>query len=687
MTNRLADAVSPYLRSHADNPVDWWPWGPEAFAEAARRDVPVLVSIGYSTCHWCHVMARESFSAPELAAHLNERFVAIKVDREEHPDVDSSYLAAASAFTPQLGWPLTVFTTPAGQAFFAGTYFPPQPVQDHPAFRQVLDAVTEAWTSRRGEVDATARGVAAALAAQPTPPATGSVELPAASALSHAAARVAAAEDVEHGGFGGAPKFPVAPAQLALLGLGAGGDRAALALASRTLRRMASSPLRDPVEGGFFRYSTRRDWGDPHFERMLYDNALLLTAYSRLALLEPDERAEPARPRSGEGEGGGAPVPVTGLAPLEVAAGIAGFLLTRLRTPRGAFGSAQDSESTIDGRCVEGGFYALDAAERARHEAPPVDDKVLTGWNGLAIAALAEAGARHDRPDWVAAARGAADVLLDEHVTSDGRLLRASSSTGVSEAVATLEDHGMFAEGLLQLTLATGLPRYAVAARSLMEACLTDDETSAPFAAPAGPDPVLRAQGTALSADPSEGAYPSGVAAAAAAALTLHRLTGDARWRRAAERALGPAADAALDSPVAYGATFSLLAELAAPSTQLLVVEPSVVTPAVAAQVEGELSALSASAPVAPAVPAAVVDLGARARRTLGPGVLVGVVDEDSAVALADAGFELFAGRTAVRGHATAYLCHDFVCRLPVTGVEELDRALAEQARSQALGG
>jgi uncharacterized protein YyaL (SSP411 family) len=246
----------------------------------------------------------------------------------------------------------------------------------------------------------------------------------------------------------------------------------------------------------------------------------------------------------------------------------------------------------------------------------------------------------------------------------------------VSEAVATLEDHGMFAEGLLQLTLATGLPRYAVAARSLLESCLVEDEATAPFAAPAGTDPVLRAQGTALAADPSEGAYPSGVAATAAAALTLHRLTGDARWRRAAERAVGPAADAALDSPVAYGTTFSLLAELAAPSTQLLVVEPSVVTPVVAAQVEGELSAAPGEAS------SVVIDLGARARRTLGPGVLVGVVDEDSAVALADAGFELFAGRTAVRGHATAYLCHDFVCRLPVTGVEELDRDLAEQARS-----
>jgi len=660
MTNRLADAVSPYLRSHADNPVDWWPWGPEAFAEAARRDVPVLVSIGYSTCHWCHVMARESFSDPVLAAHLNERFVAIKVDREEHPDVDSSYLAAASAFTPQLGWPLTVFTTPEGRAFFAGTYFPPQPVQEHPAFRQVLDAVTEAWTTRRGEVDSTARGVAAALASQPAPPASGSVDLPSAAALSHAAARVAAAEDAEHGGFGGAPKFPVAPAQLALLGLGAGGDRAALALASRTLRRMAASPLRDPVEGGFFRYSTRRDWRDPHYERMLYDNALLLTAYSRLALLEPDEAA---RRGTGQDEGGAGPVADAAPGALEVASGIAGFLLARLRTSRGAFGSAQDSESTIDGRRVEGDWYLLDAEERARHEAPPVDDKVLTGWNGLAVAALAEAGARHDRPDWVAAARVAADVLLDEHVVDGGRLLRASSSAGASEAVATLEDHGMFAEGLLQLTLATGLPRYAVAARALLEACLGDDEQAPPFAAPGGPDPVLRSQGTALAADPSEGAYPSGVAATATAALTLHRLTGDGRWRRAVERAVAPAAVAALDSPVAYGTTFSLLAELAAPSTQLLVVEPSV--------------AVTAS-DLAPAV-----DLGARARRTLGPGVLVGVVGEDSAAALAEAGFELFEGRTAVGGHATAYLCHDFVCRLPVTGVEELDRDLAAEARAR----
>ncbi|QNE43352.1 thioredoxin domain-containing protein [Frigoribacterium sp. NBH87] len=680
MTNRLADAVSPYLRSHADNPVDWWPWGQEAFDEAARRDVPVLVSIGYATCHWCHVMARESFSDPELAAHLNESFVAVKVDREEHPDVDSSYLAAASAFTEQLGWPLTVFATPEGRTFFAGTYFPPQPVQGHPAFRQVLDAVTEAWTTRRGEVDATARGVAAALAAQPAPPGE-HAPLPSTEALRHAAARVGAAEDVEHGGFGGAPKFPVAPAQLALLGLGAGGDRAALALVSRTLRAMAASPLRDPVEGGFFRYSTRRDWHDPHYERMLYDNALLLTAYSRLALLEPGlvepgpvQETSPSSPE--EPAGGAAAAARTAPDPLSVASGIADVLLGRLRTPRGAFASAQDSESTIDGRRVEGGWYGLDAEERRRHEPPPVDEKVLTGWNGLAIAALAEAGARHDRPEWVAAARAAADLLLDEHVTSDGRLLRASTGSGVSTAVATLEDHGMFAEGLLQLTLATGLPRYAVAARELLERTLVDDPAAAvPFAAPEGADPVLRGHGTALAADPSEGAYPSGLSATATAALALHRMTGEARWRSAAERAVAPGAARALDAPVAFGTTFALLAELAAPSTQLVVVEPAVVAGAGAgADATVAAAAVEDTTTLVPAF-----DLGERARRTLGPGVLVGVVGEDAAEALADAGFELFAGRRAVRGHVTAYLCHDFVCRLPVTGIEELDRELAEQ--------
>ena len=681
MTNRLADAVSPYLRSHAENPVDWRPWGPEAFAEAARRDVPVLVSIGYSTCHWCHVMARESFSDPVLAATLNDRFVAVKVDREEHPDVDSSYLAAASAFTPSLGWPLTAFATPEGRVFYAGTYYPPTPVGEHPAFGQVLDAVTEAWRERRDEVEATGRAVQEALVGRAAPPAVvdgvvsptagpASIALPTTEALRSAAGRLVPFEDTEHGGLGGAPKFPTAPLQLALLTLGAGGDPAAAGLASRTLRAMAASPLRDAVEGGFFRYSTRHDWADPHYERMLYDNALLLTAYSRATVLEGG-----AGSREALAAAAGAAGAAAGIGSREAAEGVAGFLLERLRTARGGFGSAQDSESTIDGRRVEGGYYLLDAAGRARHEAPPVDDKVLTGWNGLAVAALAEAGWRLDHPEWIAAARGAADLLLAEHVTAEGRLLRASTSSGVSSASAALEDYGMLAEGLLQLALATGEPRYAVEARRLVDLCLDAGRGGGGgagaagadrpvFAAPGGGDPVLQAQGTALVTDPSEGAYPSGVASLATAASTLHRLTGEARYRTAAELALAPAAAAAVDSPSAYGTTFGLLADLAAGATQVVVVVPDVAADTGAGT---EVRALAA-----------------RVRSEVAPGLVVAVVDDSSARAFAEAGFELFAGRRSTPGPAserllaTAYVCRDFVCRLPVTDVASLDRELAQ---------
>ncbi|NRD27017.1 thioredoxin domain-containing protein [Frigoribacterium sp. VKM Ac-2836] len=666
MPNQLRDAVSPYLRSHADNPVEWRAWGPGPFAEALERDVPVMVSIGYSTCHWCHVMARESFSDPEVAAQLSAGFVSVKVDREEHPDVDSSYLAAASAFTEGLGWPLTVFVTPEGRPFYAGTYFPPVPVQGRPSFRQVLDAVTDAWTTRRTEVDATASAVQEALAAGPAsvtrtapPAADAGVALPGRPELAHAVARLAAHEDREHGGFGGAPKFPTAPAQLALLALGAGGDDGALELVSRTLTRMAASPLRDPVEGGFFRYAVRRDWSEPHYERMLYDNAQLLLAYSRLAVLDPDAGAA-AVPDAGAAVG---PTPTSTTQaisshPARVAAGVADFLSSRLRTADGAFGSAQDSESTIDGVRDEGGYYRRDAAGRAVLDPPPVDDKVLTGWNGLAISALAEAGARHDRLDWVEIARGAADLLLDRHVTDDGRLLRASVGSTVSTAVATLEDHGLFASGLLALSLATGEARYAIAARSFVDACVPDGADPRIVVAPSGGDPVLVSQGVALSSDPSEGAYPSGRSAVAAAALTLHQLTGEARYRSLAERLVSEVAGAALDNPLAYGAGFGLMVDLEAPSTQLVVVEPTEADPADPAGRDDRLVR--------------------RAREVVRPGTVVAVLDEEALVAFVDAGFELFAGRSSLGRVPTAYLCRDFVCRLPVTAVDELDGLLLE---------
>jgi len=662
--NRLADAVSPYLRSHADNPVDWRQWGSEAFADAAARDVPVLVSIGYSTCHWCHVMARESFSDPDLAAHLNENFVAIKVDREEYPDVDATYLAAASAFTQNLGWPLNVFVTPGGRAFFAGTYWPPAPMQGHPAFRQILDAVLDAWRHRRADVEQNADLIVRALA-DGAGQARG--ELPAEEDWSSVVASLVENEDREYGGFGGAPKFPVGPVQLLLLDRGASGgaDAAdAAALATRVLAAMAASDLRDPVEGGFFRYSTMRDWTDPHYERMLYDNALLLEAYARVP--------------GAEG----------------IAEGIAGFLGSVMRVEGGGFASAQDSESTVDGVRVEGGYYRLDAAARARQSPPALDEKVLTGWNGLAIRALARAARRHGRADWLDLARAAADHLLERHLRDDGTLLRASIGARLSPAVATLEDYGMLATGLLEVALASGDVAYARVARRLVDAALaagsergsgvdpglgagavgsadaepvkprSGDDLGTPagptaqpvFAVPGGADPVLEAHGLALAGDPSEGAYPSGTSAMAEAAHTLYLLTADRRYEDAAASAVAPVAALAIRQPVSFGAALSVMVAVQAAATQLVVVVPDGGVPA--GGPEDAPSVLSV------------------ARLYSHAGAVTAIVTDSQAAAFAAEGFELFEGRSARQGAPTAYLCRDFVCRMPVTTADALEQDL-----------
>ncbi len=619
MANRLADAISPYLRAHADNPVDWFPWGAEAFAEARRREVPVMVSIGYATCHWCHVMARESFSDPATAEELNSRFVAIKVDREEHPDVDAAYLSAASAFTGNLGWPLTVFATPDGSAFFAGTYFPPQPVAGRASFRQVLDAVWDAWTARRHEVESDAGRVREALAAA-ADAATSASDLPDDRALDAAVAQLAEAEDPEFGGFGTAPKFPVAPILDFLLSRPAGH-----ALAARTLQSMAESPVRDPVDGGFFRYATRRDWSEPHYERMLYDNALLLDAYARAWQQTGEEWAE------------------------RTADGVAAFLLGVLRQPSGGFASAQDSESTIDGARVEGTYYTVPPAERAQLEPPPLDAKVLTGWNGFAIGALARAGRILNRPAWVAAAAKAADAVLSRHLRDDGTLLRASLGDRRSEAGATLEDYGALASGLLELALASGEAGPATAARDLVDLCLdAAGEGSCPFATPGGVDPVLAATGLAVQVDPSEGAYPSGLSSLAQAAHTLYLLTGERRYERAAREGMRMVAAQAVRVPSAFGTSLALMSRLAAEAEQLVAVLPD----------EG---------------PEPGSELVGAVRRH--PAPLVAIATETQAAELAGAGFELFEARTTRDGLPTAYLCRDFVCRLPATSVEELSAA------------
>lgn len=613
MANALGDAISPYLRAHADNPVDWMPWGEEAFAEAARRHVPVLVSIGYATCHWCHVMARESFADAALADYLNEHFVAVKVDREEHPEVDSSYLLAASAFTRNLGWPLNVFVTPEGRAFFAGTYWPPRPAQGVPSFRQVLESVVDAWLNRREQLESNASDVADAVAAQA---ALEGAELPDAAALETAVTAIAAQEDTQFGGFGSAPKFPVVPVLDFLL---TRGTEDALGPADRALTAMAGSGLRDPVEGGFFRYATHRDWTEPHYERMLYDNAGLLAAYALLAERVPES------------------------APLARAAadGIAGFLFGTMRLPDG-FASAQNSESLVDGVRSEGGYYALDREARSQQPAPELDEKILTAWNGLAIEALAVAGLVLERPEWVSAAAEVAEGILAAHRLPDGRLIRASRGGGRSSAPAALDDYGLLARGLLALALATGETSWAVDARRLVDLCLGADG----FTAPGGGDPVLAAQGLSLPADPSEGAHPSGLTALAGAARTLFLLGGERRYRDAAESTMERLALLATASPMGFGSALALMSELAAPITQLVVV--------------GE--------PDAP--------LARLARRWWSPGALVAVVTDVQAERFAAAGFELFEGRTSIDGEPAAYLCHDFVCRLPVTREGELGRLL-----------
>ncbi|WP_353827108.1 thioredoxin domain-containing protein [Agromyces sp. SYSU T0242] len=636
MGNRLADALSPYLRAHADNPVDWYPWGEAAFDEARRRDVPLLVSIGYATCHWCHVMARESFSDPETASAINSRFVAIKVDREEHPEVDAAFLAAASAFTRQLGWPLTVFARPDGRAFYAGTYFPPRATSGIPAFVDVLDAADEAWRTRRGDLDRTAEAVGDALASASRAATHGG--LPDRSALDNAVRRLADDEDPVHGGFGTAPKFPVAP----VLGFLASSGPDGRGLATRTLKRMGASPLRDPVEGGFFRYATRADWSEPHYERMLTDNALLLAVAADLATGED-------------------PPPFLD----DLAAGLVAFLTERLQLPSGGFASAQDSESVIDGRRDEGGYYRRDEVGREGLDPPSLDEKLLTGWNGLAIGAAARAGQVFADERALAAARRAADLMLASHMRADGALVRASLGGDASGAPATLEDTGMLAGGLLRLALATGSVEYAVAARDLVDAAAEGARqrgVDAAFSAPGGGDPVLAARGLSFADDPAEGATPSGISACADAALLLSAMGSGARYGELAAAAMRGVAGIAPERPIAFGGALGVMARLAEPPVQLVVVVPDDLEDVArrdSRAVDGAADRRSRSA-----------ELVRAARRVASS--LTAVVTASQADGFTDAGFELFAGRSIGRDTATAYFCRAFVCELPVTDAAAL---------------
>ncbi|MBX3067153.1 MAG: thioredoxin domain-containing protein [Cryobacterium sp.] len=619
MPNALANSLSPYLRQHAENPVDWQPWGQAPFEEAARRGVPLFISIGYATCHWCHVMARESFSDPSIAKLLNENFVPVKVDREEHPEVDSTFLTQASAFTQNLGWPLNVFVTPAGAAFFAGTYWPPDAMRGHPSFRQILDRVIEAWRDHRDEIQHSAASLIAAIPQLTTP---GTTELPDLggwdAGLSQVVSQLEAQEDSQFGGFGAAPKFPLAPVLNFLLEFA---SESSTGLATRSLSAMAESGLRDQVEGGFFRYATRRDWTEPHYERMLYDNAQLLESYARVA----SQRGPDAT-----------------LA-MSTAQGIANFLLTILRV-EGGFASAQNSESVVDGYLTEGDYYALSAEQRKKQPRPALDEKVLAGWNGMAIGALAEAGFRLEQPEWISAALKVANELLANHKSPDGRLIRATLASERSPAAATLEDYGLLAVGLLQLALASGDVAFALEAKSLVDLCTLENS----FGIPGGGDPTLQSLGIQV-ADPTEGPYPSGESALAQACSVLFQLTSDRKYQDAARRSIGALWNFAVQHPLGFGGALTVAASLSRPDSQLVIVSGEPIDSAMA-----EFS------------------------RTFRPRAsIVLTLSETQAREWADAGFELLSYRGTSNGKTTAYFCEDFVCRLPVTDLAALEALLA----------
>ncbi|MCV2394668.1 thioredoxin domain-containing protein [Actinotalea sp. M2MS4P-6] len=681
MANRLADATSPYLRQHADNPVDWWEWGPDAFAEARRRDLPVLISVGYAACHWCHVMAHESFEDPEIAAFMRDHVVAVKVDREERPDVDATYMAATIAMSGQGGWPMTVLATPDGTPFFAGTYFPPVAMGGVPSFRQLLEAAVDAWRTRRADLVDGGAQVVRALAART--PALGTAPLDRAVADAALSAALAQA-DPSHGGFGRAPKFP--PSMLlewllrrAARGQGDRRSTQALDLAGRTLEAMARGGMYDQVGGGFARYSVDAAWVVPHFEKMLYDNALLLRVYAHWWRLT---RSPLAR---------------------RVVEETADFLLSELRTPEGGFASSLDADSLDPGTGTvrEGAFYvwtpeqlvdALGAADgtwvadlcrvfdggsfehgtsvlrlpadpddperwlrvrdrlrdaRAARPRPTRDDKVVTAWNGLTIAALADAGALFDRRDWVEAARTAADHVLATHLRDAAeapRLARSSLGGRAGAPAGVLEDYACLAEGLLAVVQAVGDPRYLTDAERLLDAVreqFTDDAGILHDTAADATDPVIAA--IRRPREVVDGPTPSGTAAAGAALLTYAALTGLATHRRAAEQALGVPLLHAPETPLAAGwALAALEAALDGPRQVAVVGDPD----------DPRAAALRSIALAAPA-----------------PGLVIATGEPDAA------GLPLLAGRPLIDGAPAAYVCRGFVCDRP-TGDPDLLGAL-----------
>jgi uncharacterized protein len=692
MPNRLAQETSPYLLQHRDNPVDWYPWGREALDRARGEDRPILLSVGYSACHWCHVMERESFEDAATAAYMNEHFVCVKVDREERPDVDAIYMEAVQAMSGQGGWPMTVFLDPDGVPFYGGTYFPPDESRGMPSFRMVMEAVVDAFEGKREEIRERAGATRARLGAigevEPN------AESPEASQLDEAVARLLAAADLENGGFGGAPKFPPASALELLLAHGE------TEVVEKTLDAMLAGGIYDQLGGGFARYSVDAVWLVPHFEKMLYDNALLARAYLHGWQVLGHERyrrvceqtldwmlREMRGPEGGfysaldadsEGEEGRFYV----WTPAQIREVL---LDPPPDTPGPVKFSAQQAESLMRFYGVsEGGNFeqanilhlaqGVDAHEpeglaemrRALYEArakrawPGLDDKRLTAWNALAIGALAEAGAVLGRDDYLAAARACAEFALGSLRDGDGRLLRTYKD-GDARLNAYLEDHAFLVEALLALYEATLEPRWFEQARALADTTITrfgDPERGGFFSTSADHEELI-----ARRKDIGDHPIPSGNSSAALGLLRLAALSGERDYERQAEGVLSLFAKPATQHPEAFAHLLRALDFHLEPTKELALVAP--LDAANTAPGAEASSSETASA-------TALVELATVVRSRLRPHlVLAGGTEGSEEPAL-------LRDRTAVDGLPTAYTCENFSCRLPVTTTDGLRRELAD---------
>jgi uncharacterized protein len=668
MPNRLAGETSPYLLQHANNPVDWFPWGPDALARAKILDRPIFLSIGYAACHWCHVMERESFEDEATARILNDRFISIKVDREERPDLDSIYMAAVQAMTGSGGWPMSVFLTPEGAPFYGGTYFPDRPRHGLPSFHQVLEGVWQAWTSQRSEVVAAGQRLVSAIVEGSSISVGGGDLRTDETFFREVDEALIARFDTVNGSWGGAPKFPQPMTLGYLLRRIAAGDRSSAAMVRFTLDKMADGGIRDQLGGGFHRYATDARWLVPHFEQMLYDNAQLARVYLHAWAVFGEERYR------------------------AVAVDVLEYLLRELRTDDGAFASSQDADT--DG--IEGLTFTWRASEirevlgdlapaftaaygvtedgnwegvtilsrvwpapteppprsdpgleerlaeararllerRQERPQPGRDDKALAAWNGLAIAAFAEAGRLLGEPRYVAAAIEAASTIVGGLLGEDG-VLRRSWKDGRAVGQGVLEDHTHLAEGLLALYETTFDERWFTTARRLM------DRVLARFVDPSGgffdtADDHERL--ITRPRDPQDNAVPSGGAMAATVLLRLAAWTGEGRYREAAEAALASVGPYLPRYPTGFAQWLVAMTFAAATVDEVAVV--------------GELDAPATSALLEPA--------WAHWR----PAQVLAAAGPDG---IATSAVPLLADRVMVDGRPTAYVCHGFVCDLPVT--------------------